>query len=571
MRPCKQSVILLLLAALFLCACNGQGGLPSGSSSESGTEAGTVESGTPKTVSLATNRVAACQLILPTERSDILSAAADALSKKLTALTGVPFRILEDDTRDGLPVDGAGEIVIGNCRRTETQERLRGMTYRDSATVVTDANILFIGYEDARVSDAVHRFIAYLEQPGHIEAKGNAVLLHWERDVTTPYTAYLFADLTLGGTSISEYRIVYPAGEDSAAYRFSAMEIRNSIGKRCGAVLPAVADTEPEQPYEILVGKTSRQESLALYQGTSAVAGLEYGLSVSGTKLLVVSGGLFSLSSAVRMLDSQIALSENGALDGISRERATLVKSPIPKAQGDYRFMTYNILVEYPGWGSGGVIPAEVEIRREIVSEMILRYRPDVAALEEVFEAWDRQLPPLIEGEYAYVCQTRKDGKCNRNPLIYREDRLTLIDSGYVDIENPLTRVCRCVTWAVFEDIRTGARFGAMSTHWDPHDAGKRLKQAETMAALSRSLEEQYRIPFVAMGDFNSKPSDAEFRAFMTGSGLADLSGAGGYDHIFCNPAFSAVAKGVEKNNCVQYASDHYPVWVDVTLRKGQE
>ena len=571
MRPCKQSVILLLLAALFLCACNGQGGLPSGSSSESGTEAGTVEPGTPKTVSLATNRVAAYQLILPTERSDILSAAADALSKKLTALTGVPFRILEDDTRDGLPVDGAGEIVIGNCRRTETQERLRGMTYRDSATVVTDANILFIGYEDARVSDAVHRFIAYLEQPGHIEAKGNAVLLHWERDVTTPYTAYLFADLTLGGTSISEYRIVYPAGEDSAAYRFSAMEIRNSIGKRCGAVLPAVTDTEPEQPYEILVGKTSRQESLALYQGTSAVAGLEYGLSVSGTKLLVVSGGLFSLSSAVRMLDSQIALSENGALDGISRERATLVKSPIPKAQGDYRFMTYNILVEYPGWGSGGVIPAEVEIRREIVSEMILRYRPDVAALEEVFEAWDRQLPPLIEGEYAYVCQTRKDGKCNRNPLIYRKDRLTLIDSGYVDIENPLTRVCRCVTWAVFEDIRTGARFGAMSTHWDPHDAGKRLKQAETMAALSRSLEEQYRIPFVAMGDFNSKPSDAEFRAFMTGSGLADLSGAGGDDHIFCNPAFSAVAKGVEKNNCVQYASDHYPVWVDVTLRKGQE
>ena len=430
---------------------------------------------------------------------------------------------------------------------------------------------MFIGYEDARVSDAVHRFIAYLEQPGHIEAKGNAVLLHWERDVTTPYTAYLFADLTLGGTSISEYRIVYPAGEDSAAYRFSAMEIRNSIGKRCGAVLPAVTDTEPEQPYEILVGKTSRQESLALYQGTSAVAGLEYGLSVSGTKLLVVSGGLFSLSSAVRMLDSQIALSENGALDGISRERATLVKSPIPKAQGDYRFMTYNILVEYPGWGSGGVIPAEVEIRREIVSEMILRYRPDVAALEEVFEAWDRQLPPLIEGEYAYVCQTRKDGKCNRNPLIYRKDRLTLIDSGYVDIENPLTRVCRCVTWAVFEDIRTGARFGAMSTHWDPHDAGKRLKQAEAMAALSRSLEEQYRIPFVAMGDFNSKPSDAEFRAFMTGSGLADLSGAGGYDHIFCNPAFSAVAKGVEKNNCVQYASDHYPVWVDVTLRKGQE
>ena len=560
MRPCKQSVILLLLAALFLCACNGQGGLPSGSSSESGTEAGTVEPGTPKTVSLATNRVAAYQLILPTERSDILSAAADALSKKLTALTGVPFRILEDDTRDGLPVDGAGEIVIGNCRRTETQERLRGMTYRDSATVVTDANILFIGYEDARVSDAVHRFIAYLEQPGHIEAKGNAVLLHWERDVTTPYTAYLFADLTLGGTSISEYRIVYPTGEDSAAYRFSAIEIRNSIGKRCGAVLPAVADTEPEQPYEILVGKTSRQESLALYQGTSAVAGLEYGLSVSGTKLLVVSGGLFSLSSAVRMLDSQIALSENGALDGISRERATLVKSPIPKAQGDYRFMTYNILVEYPGWGSGGVIPAEVEIRREIVSEMILRYRPDVAALEEVFEAWDRQLPPLIEGEYAYVCQTRKDGKCNRNPLIYRKDRLTLIDSGYVDIENPLTRVCRCVTWAVFEDIRTGARFGAMSTHWDPHDAEKRLKQAETMAALSRSLEEQYRIPFVAMGDFNSKPSDAEFRAFMTGSGLADLSGAGGYDHIFCNPAFSAVAKGVEKNNCVQYASDHYPV-----------
>ncbi|MDY3863874.1 MAG: endonuclease/exonuclease/phosphatase family protein [Eubacteriales bacterium] len=571
MRPCKQSVILLLLAALFLCACNGQGGLPSGSSSESGTEAGTVESGTPKTVSLATNRVAAYQLILPTERSDILSAAADALSKKLTALTGVPFRILEDDTRDGLPVDGAGEIVIGNCRRTETQERLRGMTYRDSATVVTDVNILFIGYEDARVSDAVHRFIAYLEQPEHIEAKGNAVLLHWERDVTIPYTAYLFADLTLGGTSISEYRIVYPAGEDSAAYRFSAMEIRSSIGKRCGAVLPAVADTEPEQPHEILVGKTSRQESLALYQGTSAVAGLEYGLSVSGTKLLVVSGGLFSLSSAVRMLDSQIALSENGALDGISRERATLVKSPIPKAQGDYRFMTYNILVEYPGWGSGGVIPAEVEIRREIVSEMILRYRPDVAALEEVFEAWDRQLPPLIEGEYAYVCQTRKDGKCNRNPLIYRKDRLTLIDSGYVDIENPLTRVCRCVTWAVFEDIRTGARFGAMSTHWDPHDAEKRLKQAETMAALSRSLEEQYRIPFVAMGDFNSKPSDAEFRAFMTGSGLADLSGAGGYDHIFCNPAFSAVAKGVEKNNCVQYASDHYPVWVDVTLRKGQE
>ena len=62
-----------------------------------------------------------------------------------------------------------------------------------------------------------------------------------------------------------------------------------------------------------------------------------------------------------------------------------------------------------------------------------------------------------------------------------------------------------------------------------------------------------------------------EKKDLSTAKSLADLSGAGGYDHIFCNPAFSAVAKGVEKNNCVQYASDHYPVWVDVTLRKGQE
>ena len=557
----KRSLLFawIMIFAMLLCACDGtKTGEPNDS---------TAVDSVPRKIELVADGKALYKIVIPEVSGGDVSRAADALKNKLKSLTGAFFTVTDDYTRDGKPVESSGEIIIGNCRRTQMQTALLALSYRDYSVSVTDENILIAGYEEAKVSDAVYAFIKVLDE-AHIEKSGDKVFLKWDQDIRKDYTSYKLDGLSLEDIPFNQYRIVYPVnGLTSTAiseYIKIAQEVQDHIGRRCGYVLQICPDTEAPQEYEILIGKTNRSESLAFYASEIGPKQLEYGVAIRNHKVLIFGGGLYSMSSAADVFNGKISSLTTPVLRLFSDSKATLANSSIPKAAGDYRFMTYNILFE--DWASGE-IPAAVEIRKEPVSYLLLNYAPDVAALQECFDNWNTQLPELLADEYEYVCYKRNDSITNRSPLIYKKSKLNLIDSGYVDLDKTLTNNRRVVTWAVFEDKITGEQFAVLGTHWHPTDAAEKLRQSQITAALAKKICSERNIPAIAMGDFNSVPGSDSYDNFKSTSGLELVTGTNGVDHVFYTKDFTAVAQGYESENCARKASDHFPVWIDLNLK----
>lgn len=557
----KRNMLIawILIFTMLLCACNGK---------ENGEESNTDGTGeVGREIELVADGKALYKIILPELADGEVSRAADKLKSKLKSLTGVIFSITDDYTQGGIVKDSQGEIIIGDCKRTEMQEELSNLSYRDYLVKVTDSNILIAGYETSKVSDAIYAFVGALTEETVKKVDGK-VLLTWNEDIKKEHTSYKLDSISLGDVSLKEYTIVYPTegqtADETAKYLESALAIRDCIGKRCGYALKIVPDTAEEQKYEILLGKVNRSESLDLYEDENGPGQMEYGLAIRGDKVLLLCGGLYSLPSAVEIFSEKISSLSNTVLKPFSDTKETLANQPIPQATGDYRFMTYNIL--YEGYVTEQDLPKEVEVRKEIVSYLLLNYLPDVAALQESFDKWSQQLPKLISDEYAYVCPKREDGVYNRSPLIYRKDRLKVLESGYIDLDQTATAGRRQVTWAIFEDLSTGTQFAVLGTHWDPTSEDNKLAHAKATADFAKQIREEQNIPVVVMADFNSVPGSVSYATFVTQSGIENVTGTGGVDHIFYTDDFTAVAQGWESENEAKKGSDHYPVWVDLKL-----
>ena len=554
-------ICLLAGLALLLCSCGTQTP-PKAGSDTTGTSAVTDPAGEDEPVrrlQLTNNGRAAYRIILPEDCSEELSAEVETLRKALVSLTGIAFYISNDRTGDGAVVSGASEMVIGNCRRTESQELLKELRYRDYAVCATEANILIAGHEDTTVLRAIRYLIAVLEHDGVVQDGGNHYLM-WE-DYRYTASSYRLEQMTIQGVALSEYRIVYAADALSTAPKQLAEQIQQAIGRASGYVLPVVTDAEPESDYEILIGNTNRnvstKEDLLCYR-----------VGISDRQLVFSAGGYYSLGQAVAAFAAYLNDSDDGVLDGISLEDAEILT--VPDHTGDYRFASYNILVEYEGWGSGGDIPSDVQIRKEPVAAILLGYLPDVAALCEVFDTWSENLPPMLAEVYDWVEPELSDGNCNRSPLIYRKDRLRVLESGYQYIESTVSPINqRVVTWALFENRESGERFLVFGTHLDSVSDTERLLEAQTIVAFTERLRQQYQVPAVLMGDLNSTSVGDAYQELIDNTDFTSAYAPGHYpwvDHILCTPELYVVKAGTDGNAAAQTASDHRLIYADVNL-----
>ena len=197
------------------------------------------------------------------------------------------------------------------------------------------------------------------------------------------------------------------------------------------------------------------------------------------------------------------------------------------------RMITFNI---YSDWhvNDGGVKPREVGMERTI-----MRIRPDIAALQEVSGHWwaspmfghlaatygivrgDMEealrragpIPPAKGGD------EQPPERASNTPLLYRKDRLALLDSG-LDVFHPTLGKSKSVTWAVLEDRLDGRRFISFSTHfWFKHKG----KQDDALRVLNvqcilRRVDELRRkwgeIPVIGGGDLNCNPGSLALEAF---------------------------------------------------------
>jgi endonuclease/exonuclease/phosphatase family metal-dependent hydrolase len=304
---------------------------------------------------------------------------------------------------------------------------------------------------------------------------------------------------------------------------------------------------------------------------------------------------------------------------------ATALAAPSVRGEGaspePMRMLTFNI---YSDWHvkDGGVKPREVGMERTL-----LRIKPDIAALQEVSGHW--WASPMFEhfsdtygivrGDMADALRRAgppppaKDGKeqpesASHTHLLYRKDRLALLDSGF-DIFHVSLGTSKGVTWAVFEDKRSGRRFISFSTHfWFKHklkedDALRELNVRSILRRVTEIRRKWGDIPVIGGGDLNCNPGSHALETFRregyanamevaaektarsatrTYHGRLTQDESGKYhgtvappgrdkpeqsiDHIFFRGGIRALRYDIDLDPETLDASDHSPVIVDFTF-----
>ena len=197
------------------------------------------------------------------------------------------------------------------------------------------------------------------------------------------------------------------------------------------------------------------------------------------------------------------------------------------------RILTYNIYGDWraPKWG---VPPRAAGVERAIV-----KAKPDVVALQEVIaDWWESPLFKNLSADYGVVRgdvaeairragpppETKpgkpEPGLCNHTPLLYRKDRLSLLDSGYDIFHIALSGTSKAVTWAVLEDKLSGRRFMSFATHfWHKHncpesDTIRELSVRNILWHVADVRRKWGDIPVIGGGDLNCNPGSLALETF---------------------------------------------------------
>lgn len=200
-------------------------------------------------------------------------------------------------------------------------------------------------------------------------------------------------------------------------------------------------------------------------------------------------------------------------------------------------------------------------------------------------------------------------------PILYRDDRLLLIASGFFRYNEHIPGYEGCFnnsgtksyTYGVFQEIATGKRFALMTTHlwwkssnpesshYQAHSDVARAYQIKLAIDRMNGILEEYSCPGVIMGDFNAAMGslcmDAVdekgwVEAHCVTRGERDETrghhpcGDSGYsrsepgtfeqaiDHIIIQKGSPFLVHSYKRltDEWFDKVSDHYPLYIDVTL-----
>ena len=243
---------------------------------------------------------------------------------------------------------------------------------------------------------------------------------------------------------------------------------------------------------------------------------------------------------------------------------ALLLVASLAAAGAPLKFLTFNIWGDYFG--------NPVEERAAGVEATILKGRPDVVALQEVTPGWygSALFANLGKAGYALVrgdegaalkraafCGEKTPKHINHEPLLYRTDRLKLLDSGTDFFHLSLT-TSKSVTWAVLERTSDGRRFAAFATHFwwkgngEESDAIRELNARHVLRVLA-DIRRKWGadLPAILGGDLTSTAYDTPAHSI---------------DHIFYTKGIHALRHEIITDQTALDVSDHSPVLVAFEL-----
>ncbi len=174
----------------------------------------------------------------------------------------------------------------------------------------------------------------------------------------------------------------------------------------------------------------------------------------------------------------------------------------------------------------GDSVPPE-SLRQDLQFDLIRTYLPDVLGFQEFTSGssildilsspktnYYANFEPLLTETLGYtkVCVGGPDGEetKNRTPMYYNDQKLVLIDSGFV-LYTYHGNQTKSITWAIFRDKSTDNLFAVFNTHFEytageEGDTKRESNATELLATIKTVLEtkSEYKdIPVIMGGDLN--------------------------------------------------------------------
>lgn len=282
------------------------------------------------------------------------------------------------------------------------------------------------------------------------------------------------------------------------------------------------------------------------------------------------------------------------ASDEAATPAASTVESPVVgPADGDaLHVMSYNLKYASPK------PPHAWPQRRPVMATLLRREQPTVMGTQEGLYEQLKDIARDLPARYDWIGQGRDGGSHGEfSAVFYDRDRLEpqAFDSYWLSRRPKLmgskswADTVRMVTWVRFADLRTGAAFVFVNTHFDHVSRCARIRSAKLVRSQVAALAPRY--PVLLTGDFNvaGTPAARSYR-ILTGAGLVDtwlaaeerltpaygtyagyqppVVGADRIDWILATEQFAVRAAAVNPFAVDdEFPSDHLPLHAVVQLR----
>ncbi len=509
--------------------------------------------------------------------------------------TGVELPIVREK-RDDVANDNY-EIIIGSSLRPESKQIFDTLRYDDYFYGVVNNKFIIMGGSDNATARAVNAFTQnFFEKKVEADPKN----ISFSSSENFSYkNQYNVANATVNGVSLDNFNIVYSANDIHAAEIF-AKRLRDVILEATGYCLEVKADTTATSEHEILVGNTVR--TTVAFDSTSLEMKYDSG------KIFFGSGYSEGYNVLLQHVKTNLFKKTDSELDLAKGQEFSLKASDvfsggsenILNKDGSIRVLFNNIwaiIEEY----------APVNLRMKQLADVYRDYAPDVIGLQEYSTQLKSLLDPMLtELGYVEVPYTNKNVTLPvATPIYYNPKTLKLIDSGFWRYNDGSGDKSKSIGWGVFEEIATGKKFCAASTHlyWPSTTEGNnaRVLAARELVEQMSALSNKYDAPLIIGGDFNCDLGSEPIKIVSTGGfaaaeSIAKKTELGGTHHAYprfnsdgvCTTFYKAngtyktaidhiFVYGKDKLTANTYdviedyfalaSSDHCPLLLDVTLK----
>ncbi len=320
--------------------------------------------------------------------------------------------------------------------------------------------------------------------------------------------------LTIAGTSVSKFSIIYSEDDIQAAKVF-ALRLKQLIKDVFGVDVNVLKDTTAATAYEIIIGKTDR--------GVQGASNTSFTLACSKGKLYFASPYSVGYEHMFNYFE-ELYTDTKGAFAYKNSYYYSQKLSDVLSSGSEHVLKKTGIRVMWNNVWWIDDTNAPFSLRCPLLIDVYRDYMPDVIGFQE-YENGIRSVmhPMMLEIGYLEVPYTenRDPGQTLITPVYYNPNTVKLINSGFIHLKTVPGDSGKAVGWGLFEDKKTGKQFAYASTHFVNGDGenrtpGTRVEHAKDAASLMKTIGDRYNVPVIFGGDLNCQKSSDPIKTIQS-------------------------------------------------------